>query len=284
MINTDAIYTNIPEEINVAVITKDLQLEFIEVLSTYNFKFHVFDIFPNNDVFWEAIPDTIIIDNRGYPDWEKQLALLQENEAYKEIPIIVLNQNKIKLEEMLLSRDKNYVLVYYKDSDAILQLLMSTVKYWKKLNKALIENNQLNRVLSTNYLVLDAKNECLESSQKQIKQISELATLEVQKQLTKLNDKIEHNLKKGYHYQLFQAHFEEVHPMFFKRLLATNKKLTHNDLKLASFLKMNFNNSEISFFMGISMAGVKKAIQRLRIKLKLSPKTSLRQYLFTIES
>ena len=103
------------------------------------------------------------------------------------------------------------------------------------------------------------------------------------KELHNLSNDISNQLKQGYHHDLFKAHFEEVHPLFYKRLLHVNKNLTNNDLKLASFVKMGFNNSEISFFLGISMAGVKKAIQRIKLKLNLIPKASLRQFIFSID-
>jgi len=195
----------------------------------------------------------------------------------------VLQDNEVSVEDVLAIQEKEFLLQDRKDTIAITKAIFATVKYWKKLNEALIKNNQLNRILSTNYLSLDAKTECLEKSKNQLEAIYPIADTEVKKELVKINYGITQNLKIGDHHELFKAHFEEVHPKFYKKLLFKEPSLSNNALKLAALLKMGFNNTEISFFMGISIAGVKKAIQRLRIKLKLSPKELLRRYLFMME-
>lgn len=283
MINTNITYDNRTEDVIVSIISKDNDLEFVKTLWTHNFKIHQLDHIPDRIESWEVSPDTIILDTAIHSNWEKQVEALLDMEVYKDIPLIVLYQDERTIEDIFANQDSDFLCVYREDTKAILQSVIAMIRYWKKLNDALVKTNQINRILSTNYLVLDAKNDCLESVQKQIEHMHPIVTPEIKKQLTKLDNMIADNLKKGYHYQLFKAHFEEVHPLFFRKLLAVNKDLSNNDLKLAAFLKMNFNNSEISFFMGISMAGVKKAIQRLRIKLQLAPKESLRQFIFTIE-
>ncbi|MDY8138022.1 hypothetical protein [Aquimarina sp. 2201CG5-10] len=283
MINIDTPYKNSYEDAMVSVITIDKELEFLELLASQNIKIHLMDTVPNDIESWGVSPDTIILDSTINNEWEKQLDVLGEINMYKDIPLIVLNKDEVEIEDIFSTWDKEYLYVHRDNSKSIIRATLATITYWKKLNNALVKTNQLNRILSTNYLVLDAKNECLEKVQQQLDQVSDLVTSDIKKELIKVDEVITDNLKKGNHYQLFKAHFEEVHPLFYKKLLAMNKDLSNNDLKLAAFIKMNFNNAEISFFMGISIAGVKKAIQRLRKKLGLQPAASLRQFIYTIE-
>lgn len=283
MINIDTPYKNSYEGAIVSVITTDKQLEFIELLARQHIKIHLMDTIPNNIESWEASPDTIILDSAITSEWEKQVDVLRQISAYKDIPVIVLNKDEVQIEDIFSTYDREYLYVHRENLKSILRTTLATITYWKKLNNAMAKTNQLNRILSTNYLVLEAKNECLEKVQQQLNQANYLVTSDIKKELIKIHEMIADTLKKGDHYQLFKAHFEEVHPSFYRKLLAINKDLSNNDLKLAAFLKMNFNNSEISFFMGISIAGVKKAIQRLRIKLGLGPEELLRQFIFTIE-
>ncbi|MEP4094530.1 MAG: hypothetical protein ABJM00_18330, partial [Reichenbachiella sp.] len=87
------------------------------------------------------------------------------------------------------------------------------------------------------------------------------------------------HLNNEYQLELFKVHFEEVHPLFFESLLAVNKSLTTNNLKLAAFLKMGFNNNEIAYLSHVTLSTVKKSIQRLKTKLRLAPDKSLRNFI-----
>ena len=272
------------EQTIVTVITEDAEQEFIQLLRQCKTTVNVMDTIPQKIESWGAAPDTIVVDSISYSNWEPQINKIKEESIYKEIPVIVLNEKEVSIADVLAIQDKEFLLLDRNDAIGITRAIFATVKYWRKLNEALIKTNQLSRILSTNYLSLDAKTECLEKSKSQIEAIYPIADTEVKKELVKINSGITQNLKIGDHHELFKAHFEEVHPKFYKKLLFKEPSLSNNDLKLAALLKMGFNNTEISFFMGISIAGVKKAIQRLRIKLKLNPQESLRKYLFTVEA
>ncbi|GAA0731281.1 hypothetical protein GCM10009430_43280 [Aquimarina litoralis] len=267
----------------ITVITRDSTQEFIQLLHQYKTTVNIMNVIPNTIESWGITPDTIVIDSISYSQWEQQINKIKEESIYKEIPVIVLNEKEVSLEDVLSLKDKEFLLLHRNETISIIRAIFGTVKYWRKLNESLIKTNQLNRILSTNYLSLDAKTECLEKSKNQIEAIYPISNSEVKTELIKINNNIIQNLKNGNHYELFKAHFEEVHPQFYKKLLLKESSLSNNDLKLAALLKMGFNNTEISFFMGISISGVKKAIQRLRKKLGLDPASSLRQFIYTIE-
>ena len=282
MIITDSANKSSKRKI-VSVVTAEGELEVIKILLSYNFDVHSTQDIPVTIDAYKTTPDAVIIDSTIDNDWEEKVKTFQKIDAFSHIPVVVLNSKVIPIKEIFSQPEKDFFIVQRENSEAILQAVIAATKYSAMLNNALVKTNELNRILSTNYLVLDTKNECLESIQTHLESIDTIVPSEVRKEINVIKDLIAKNLKEGDHYQLFKAHFEEVHPLFFRKLLAKNANLSNNDLKLATFLKMGFNNSEISFFMGISMAGTKKALQRLRRRLGLNPDESLRKFINTIE-
>jgi len=71
----------------------------------------------------------------------------------------------------------------------------------------------------------------------------------------------------------FKFIFEEVHPDFFKRVIAIYPNLTSNDLRHLAYTKINLQVKEIASFSGVSIQAVKMA--RNRLKKKLSTNDSL---------
>lgn len=215
-------------------------------------------------------------------NWEAQLEAIQHTELYENVPVLLIKDcSKVLSAEAI--KDKGiFCFVQELQSSIALMLTHSAVQQFEKNTENTIKNNELNRLLSTNYLMLDAKNQFLEQAQIHLETFIKDDMKISRKALEKLNAKIEKHLKEEYQYQLFKVHFEEVHPLFYKKLLMINSNLSDTNLKLLSFIKMGFNNSEISFFMNISLSGVKKGIQRLKQKLKIPPDDSLRKFIFNI--
>ena len=284
MISTDFKTKIASNTFSVTIITENTDCSIRERLAENNFKVHCIDSIPSEIGSWKESPHAILIDTAHRIKWELFVQSLKQIEEYKDVPVVLLLSDRISTKEAFTILDQGIFSYAYKDSfESIEKTLTTAIKYWFDLRDSLIKTNQLNRILSTNYLNLDSKNECLEKVKEKIDVLINSSHSEVKRELTRLSNDISLQLKQGYHHDLFKAHFEEVHPLFYKRLLMRSKALTSNDLKLASFVKMGFNNSEISFFLGISMAGVKKAIQRLKARLNLLPKESLRQFVFNID-
>lgn len=214
--------------------------------------------------------------------WELYFEHIKASELYENVPVFLLSEetNLSKIKEKIAQGF--FCCVQNLQSTMTLMLLHSAVKQFEKNSENTIKNNELNRLLSTNYLMLDAKNQFLEQAKKHIQTFIVDDMKISKKSLQKLHTNIEKHLKEEYQYQLFKVHFEEVHPQFYKKLLAINENLSDNNLKLVSFIKMGFNNAEISFFLNISISAVKKAIQRMKQKLKIPPEDSLRKFIFNI--
>ena len=82
-------------------------------------------------------------------------------------------------------------------------------------------------------------------------------------------------------YQEFDRMFSAVYPNFYKRL---NKitRLSQTDIRLASYIKMNHSNNEISRISGISLRTVESQRYRLSKKLQLNKGQDLNQYIINI--
>jgi len=66
---------------------------------------------------------------------------------------------------------------------------------------------------------------------------------------------------------------------FFRKLKARYPALTPNDLRLCSYLRMNFTTKEIANLSNISTRSVEIARYRLRSKLNLSHEVNLTEFL-----
>lgn len=70
---------------------------------------------------------------------------------------------------------------------------------------------------------------------------------------------------------------------FFKNLKEKYPELTPNDLRLCSYLRMNFTTKEIAQMLNISIRGVEISRHRLRKKLNLNPEENLFEFLLSQE-
>ena len=70
--------------------------------------------------------------------------------------------------------------------------------------------------------------------------------------------------------------FEMLYRGFFQKMQkATENKLTQNDLRLASLIKLNLTNQEMADILYISSDSVKKAKQRFAKKMEMENAESL---------
>ena len=80
----------------------------------------------------------------------------------------------------------------------------------------------------------------------------------------------------------FTRYFEQVHRDINSNVKNKYPKVTSNELRLMALLKMNLTSKEIANILNISQDGIKKARQRLRKKLQLSPQDSLSDTVISI--
>ncbi|MCZ6593656.1 MAG: tetratricopeptide repeat protein [Bacteroidetes bacterium] len=97
------------------------------------------------------------------------------------------------------------------------------------------------------------------------------------KKLERLAISITNNSRKNW--EEFRSRFEQVNTDFFKNLKIEHTSLSSSELKLCSFLKLNFNSKDIANLMGISPDSVKVSRYRLRKKLELERSDNLANYI-----
>lgn len=134
--------------------------------------------------------------------------------------------------------------------------------------------------LTTHALHLAKKNEVLED----IKQkAAALKTTENGSQgYQQLIHTINYDQQDDKNWENFTQYFEQVHKDFSKTVKAKYPEVTKNELRLMALLKMNLSSKEIATLLNISPDGVKKARQRLRKKMELSPDESLESTVLSI--
>lgn len=95
----------------------------------------------------------------------------------------------------------------------------------------------------------------------------------------KLIKQIDNSIEHVDGWELFEYNFNQVHEEFFKQLKASFPSLTHKDLKICAYLRMNMSSKEIAPLLNISVRGVETNRYRLKMKLGITKEASLRGFL-----
>lgn len=134
--------------------------------------------------------------------------------------------------------------------------------------------------LTTHALHLAKKNEVLEGLKQKAQALKKEETDgKGYHQLIKI---IDFDLKDDNNWEQFTKYFQEVHQDFNSMVSKKYPDISPNDLRLMSLIKMNLSSKEMANILNISMAGIKKARQRLRKKMGLETKDSLEKAVLSI--
>jgi ligand-binding sensor domain-containing protein len=80
-------------------------------------------------------------------------------------------------------------------------------------------------------------------------------------------------------WEQFEIHFNQIHQDFLIRLRKEFPGLTHNDIKLISYLKLNLSSKEIAPLLNLSVRGVEASRYRIRKKMNLNPNINLTEFI-----
>lgn len=95
----------------------------------------------------------------------------------------------------------------------------------------------------------------------------------------KLLKKVDNSIAHKDEWEIFEYNFNQVHEEFFNQLKKHFPDLTHKDLKICAYIKMNLSTKEIAPLLNISIRGVETHRYRLKRKLNLGNDNSLTSYL-----
>ena len=213
--------------------------------------------------------------------------LSQEENEFNTLESLILvseKQNDLRLSKL---RTNRIILVFFLSSSILIIILLS-LKFnndlQKEKNRRLnLEKDKINdelklkrRELFSKVNFISQRNDYLNNIRDQLD-----GDLNNFQNLKNIKTKIKNITTSEKAYEEFDKMFSQVYPKFYKRL---NKvaKLSQTDLRLASYIKMNHTNNEISRISGISMRSVESQRYRLSKKLNLDKGHDLNNYILEI--
>ena len=219
---------------------------------------------------------------------------------YNELPINTFQEEEFnRLENLILISEKqndlnisklrtNRVVLISIISVSILLVVLLSLKFNYDLqkernNNLKIEKNKINDELEMKKRELFSKINFISQRNDYLNKIREQINTDplASDNMKKLEAEIESVTVSEKAYQEFDRMFSAVYPNFYKRL---NKitRLSQTDIRLASYIKMNHSNNEISRISGISLRTVESQRYRLSKKLQLNKGQDLNQYIIKI--
>ncbi len=171
--------------------------------------------------------------------------------------------NKLKMEQEVLLNEKAI-----ENEKKIVQLKNESLKNEVKLKSKQLANTAM-ALVKKNESMLEIKSELIKNK------IGFENTLLYKRLLRKIDNSIGHEDE----WQLFEYNFNQVHEEFFNQLKSKHSNLTHKDLKICAYIKMNLLTKEIAPLMNVSIRGLETHRYRLKRKLNLENDKSLGDYL-----
>ncbi len=202
-----------------------------------------------------------------------------------------------KKEQQIALQEKEITVLEQKASISSLQrivmgigLLLSLIGFYairQKLKRNKLEKEKLDveldfkkKELTTHALHLAKKNEVLEGLKQKAEELK--TSDNGQNGYQQLIRTINFDLQNDNNWQNFSKYFQQVHTNFNSNVKKKFPKVTSNELRLMSLLKMNLSSKEIANILNISQEGIKKARYRLRKKLEITSENSLQDLVLSL--
>ena len=208
------------------------------------------------------------------PPWYKNSLLYFLVAIFISLIVYWLHKRKINKEQEALHNK------LIKEQDVLLKekAIENDKKIAQLKNESLKSEVKLkSKQLANTAMALVKKNESiLEIKYELVKNKSSFENTPVYKKLLR---KIDNTIGHEDEWQLFEYNFNQVHEEFFNQLKSKFPKLTHKDLKICAYIKMNLLTKEIAPLMNVSIRGLETHRYRLKRKLNLGNDKSLVDYL-----
>lgn len=114
---------------------------------------------------------------------------------------------------------------------------------------------------------LQEKNQQIEQLEQEIDKIRNEKSTDAINHKNKLENLLDSHLMTDENWLKFKTAFVNEYKSFYKKLIEENTNITETNLRIIFLHKLQLSNLEISNLLGIGIAGVKKAKQRLRKKI-----------------
>jgi DNA-binding CsgD family transcriptional regulator len=175
---------------------------------------------------------------------------------YAKVQLRIIKENNQKLE-----------LIELRNKDKLIQLE----------NKNLEENiESKNRELAIATMAILKKNQFLQTI------LNDLENMESNPVITRVLRLIKQKSKKTDDWEFFREAFDNSDKNFLKNIKSKHPKLTHNDLRLCAYLRLNLTSKEIAPLFNISPKSVEIKRYRLRKRMDLSRDVNLIDYILNL--
>ena len=227
-----------------------------------------------------SVKDSIIYYN------EDPLFRQEENEfnTLENLILVSEKQNDLRLSKL---RTNRIILVSILSSSILLLILLSfkfNNDLQKEKNRRLsLEKDKINEELKLKRRELFSKINFISQRNDYLNNIRDQldGDISIAKNLKSIKREIKNITTSEQAYEEFDKMFSQVYPNFYKRLNLT-AKLSQTDIRLASYIKMNHSNNEISRISGISLRTVESQRYRLSKKLNLAKGQDLNRFILDI--
>ncbi|GAA3653099.1 helix-turn-helix and ligand-binding sensor domain-containing protein [Flavivirga jejuensis] len=179
------------------------------------------------------------------------------NKEQKVLHNKLIREQEILLKEKAIENDKK-----------IVQLKNDSLKNEIKLKSKQLANTAI-ALVKKNESMLEIKSEL-------VKNKTGFDNILMYKRLLR---KIDNSIGHEDEWEIFEYNFNQVHEEFFNQLKTKHPQLTHKDLKICAYIKMNLLTKEIAPLMNVSIRGLETHRYRLKRKLNLENDKSLADYL-----
>ncbi|MDO5969428.1 transcriptional regulator [Flavivirga aquimarina] len=180
-----------------------------------------------------------------------------------------INKEQKVLEEKLIKEQEELLKEKALENDKkIVQLKTESLKNEIKLKSKQLANTAM-ALVKKNESMLEIKNELIQNKKNFVNQFN----------YKRLIKKIDNSIGHEDEWEIFEYNFNQVHEEFFNQLKSKHPKLTHKDLKICAYIKMNLLTKEIAPLMNVSIRGLETHRYRLKRKLNLENDKSLTDYL-----
>lgn len=136
-----------------------------------------------------------------------------------------------------------------------------------------------NKELASITMNIMQKNERMISLRDQLLEVIPNTDSATQRKLKSITREIEDDLENEKKWDRFESNFDMIHDNFIKRFTELYPKITHNDLKMCAFIRMNLSNKEIANLLNITLRSVESSRYRIRKKMELDSEINLNDFI-----
>ena len=151
-----------------------------------------------------------------------------------------------------------------------------------KLNNDKLENelNHKNKELASSAMHVTQSLDSIQRLKDQLQEtMVRISDGEALHHLRKLLRSVEEEINFENNWEQFEIHFNQIHQDFIKRLRCDYPQLTHRDIKLCTYLRLNLSSKEIASLLNLSLRGIETSRYRIRKKMNLEQDINLTEFI-----